>query len=177
MEDRIELCYLGSINNIIDCDIIGTFINELSNRKETIVHIIGDGEKKRNLIDSIESNGGKVQFYGKVFDEEEKKKIFSKCQYALNIMKTDVNVGMTMKSLDYFAFGIPIINNIGGDIEKMVETQKIGFNINTKNIKFVVDAIEKSNLNDYMNIRNNVKLVHEKYFSVEKFNQQMKEIL
>lgn len=177
MEDRIELCYLGSINNIIDCDIIGTFINELSNRKETIVHIIGDGEKKRNLIDSIESNGGKVQFYGKVFDEEEKKKIFSKCQYALNIMKTDVNVGMTMKSLDYFAFGIPIINNIGGDIEKMVETQKIGFNINAKNIKLVVDAIEKSSLNDYMNIRNNVKRVHEKYFSIEKFNQQMKEIL
>ena len=45
-------------------------------------------------------------------------KIINQCHYALNIMKKDVCVGMTMKSLDYFSFGIPIVNNIEGDIKK-----------------------------------------------------------
>ena len=176
-ENRISLCYLGSINNIIDCDMIGMFVRELAIDREVLVHIIGDGEKRDELIDLIKANGGQPVFYGKVFSEESKKEIFSKCDYCLNIMKTTVNVGMTMKSLDYFSFGIPIINNIGGDIEKMVKTEAIGFNINSNNIKSVVDAIKKCDSEDYEIMKKNVESVHEKYFSIEKFKMEMQKIL
>ena len=176
-ENRISFCYLGSINNIIDCDMIGMFVRELAIDREVLVHIIGDGEKRDELIDLIKANGGQPVFYGKVFSEESKKEIFSKCDYCLNIMKTTVNVGMTMKSLDYFSFGIPIINNIGGDIEKMVKTETIGFNINSNNIKSVVDAIKKCDSEDYEIMKKNVESVHEKYFSIEKFKMEMQKIL
>ena len=63
-------------------------------------------------------------------------------------MKTTVNVGMTMKSLDYFSFGIPIINNIRGDISKLVQDENIGFNIEESNIKEVVIENKK---NEFLN--------------------------
>ena len=84
---------------------------------------------------------------------------------------------MTMKSLDYFSFGIPIINNINGDIGKMIDLYKIGFNINSDNISGVANLITDYDINDYIDMRNNVKIVHDKYFSVENFNEKMNEIL
>lgn len=176
-ENRISLCYLGSINNIIDCDMIGMFVSELAIDREVIVHIIGDGEKRKELIDLIKSNGGQPVFYGKVFSEESKKEIFSKCDYCLNIMKTTVNVGMTMKSLDYFSFGIPIINNIGGDIGDMVVSESIGFNIDSDTIKDVVKNIKEVDSESYLNMVNNVRKVHSKYFCIEKFNQEMGQMI
>ena len=174
---QIELCYLGSINNIIDYKIIGELVKSISNKRRVIVHIIGDGEKKSELINSIINNGGFVEYHGKIFEEKEKKDIFSKCSYALNIMKSSVNVGMTMKSLDYFSFGIPIINNINGDIGEMIDLYKIGFNINSDNIRGVANLITNYDINDYIDMRNNVRIVHDKYFSVENFNEKMNEIL
>lgn len=174
---QIELCYLGLYNNIIDYKIIGELVKSISNKRRVIVHIIGDGEKKSELINSIINNGGFVEYHGKIFEEKEKKDIFSKCSYALNIMKSSVNVGMTMKSLDYFSFGIPIINNINGDIGEMIDLYKIGFNINSDNIRGVANLITNYDINDYIDMRNNVRIVHDKYFSVENFNEKMNEIL
>ena len=176
-DKQIVFCYLGSINNIIDIDIIGLIINKLVNDRKVIVHIIGDGEKKDKLLNAIENNGGQAIFHGKIFSEKEKKNIFSKCDYSLNIMKKSVNVGMTMKSLDYFSFGIPIINNIDGDICEIVENESIGFNVSKDNIDFVINKIKTMDYNSYNCMVKHVQNTHDKYFSIERFNQKMKKIL
>lgn len=175
--NKIELCYLGSINNIIDIETIGLLVKELSKELQVVVHIIGDGENRHKLINTIEINGGQSMFYGKVFSEKEKKDIFSNCDFCLNMMKTTVNVGMTMKSLDYFAFGLPIINNIGGDIEKIVTDEKIGFNIDKNNVKDVVERIKEMSYESYFCMIENVRNIHNKYFCVEKFNNEMEKII
>ena len=177
MFDTIELCYLGSINNIVDYDIVGVLVKELSKRKRIRVHIIGDGEKKNMMIKQIEESGGEVCFYGMVFDDEKKKSIFSKCHYALNVMKTDVFVGMTMKSLDYFCFGLPVINNIGADIGRMVSEYKIGFNIDMNNYKAVSEGIIAMRPDEYSLLRKNVEKAHRLHFSIESFDEKMKEII
>lgn len=124
--DKLVLCYLGSINNIIDIDVIKEII-EVSD-KEVEVNIIGDGERKEELIKGIEEAGGKVIFHGKVYDDDKKYEIMSKCHYGLNIMKNTVCVGLTMKSVEYFRFELPIINNIEGDTWKLVDKYKLGIN-------------------------------------------------
>lgn len=43
-------------------------------------------------------------------------------------MKDSVCVGLTMKSIDYFQHGLPIINNIKADTTELVEEYKVGFN-------------------------------------------------
>ena len=126
-EGRIALCYLGSINNIIDIDCIEGITRSLGGSVD--LHIVGDGEKRALLVDAAAAAGANVIFHGKVYDREEKQKIMNQCHAGLNIMKKSVFVGLTMKSMDYFECGIPILNNIRGDTWQFVEEYGIGINI------------------------------------------------
>ncbi|ADU24286.1 glycosyltransferase [Ruminococcus albus] len=130
-DDRISLCYLGSINNIIDIPTIGRIIQQIKHQKPVDLHIIGDGEKRDELISTAKQAGANVVYHGKIYDPEEKQAIMDRCHFGLNIMKDTVFVGLTMKSMDYFEAGLPIINNIKGDIWDIVENKRIGLNYGT----------------------------------------------
>ncbi|MBM6880005.1 hypothetical protein H6A09_04945 [[Clostridium] spiroforme] len=163
-KDIISLCYLGSINNIIDIPTIGNIIKELRMKKPIILHIIGDGENRNKLIAVAERAGAKVIYHGKVYNQFEKLKIFDSCHFGLNIMKESVFVGLTMKSIDYFEAGLPIINNIKGDTWRMVEEYGIGFNFNKK--------IPDNNFT-----RDDVRDFYEKIFSVGNFEKKIEEVM
>lgn len=165
-EDIINLCYLGSINNIIDIPMIAKIIEEISKSKPVNLHIIGDGEKKDRLIRAAEEVGANVFFYGKVFDADDKQKIFDICHFGLNIMKKNVCVGLSMKSIDYFEAGLPIINNIKSDTERLVKEYDIGINLDIK-------ALGEKVLNKDANMRKNTRAVFEKYFSIEAFEENL----
>lgn len=165
--DSISLCYLGSINHIIDIDMIEKTIAEMKKMIPVTFHIIGEGENRKALIEATEQAGATVIFHGIVYDENEKKAIFNKCHYALNIMKPDVFVGMTMKSLDYYSAGLPIINNIGGDVWKMVETERNGFNISIESCADIVNKIVGLTGSQYQELCKSVKSTHHRHFSVE----------
>ena len=131
-EDKIALCYLGSINNIIDIPGIADLIRDIKKYKPVELHIIGDGEKRDELICASEEAGAEVIYHGKIYDTEKKQKIFDSCHYGLNFMKDSVFVGLTMKSMDYFEAGIPIINNIHGDTWDIVKNHHLGINYSGK---------------------------------------------
>lgn len=133
-ERVINLCYLGSINNLIDIDIIARLITAIKQYKAVCLHIIGDGHKREKLLKIASSAGADIVYYGKVFDEIRKHKIFSKCNFGLNIMKETVCVGLTIKSIDYFEAGLPIINSIQGDTWSLVEQYHVGVNIQNNDI-------------------------------------------
>jgi len=135
-DDKISLCYLGSINNIIDIDVIVDIIKQINIIKPVEFHIIGDGERREELIDKSKTSGVEVIYHGKVYDRKEKQYILDGCHYGLNIMKTSVCVGLTMKSMDYFEFGLPIINNISGDTWNIVDNRLCGINVDNKMINF-----------------------------------------
>lgn len=125
-QDRIALCYLGSINNIIDIPFIAKIVRSIDAPVE--LHIIGDGEKREELIQEATEAGANVVFHGKVYDPVQKQAIFDRCHFGLNIMKDSVFVGLTMKSMDYFSGSLPIINNIQGDTWNFVEKNALGMN-------------------------------------------------
>jgi len=128
-EDEVHLVYLGSINNIIDIPKIKEIIQAIKDIKPVTLHIIGDGEKKQELIDEAKAAGAVIEYHGKIYDPQEKQRIFDRCHFGLNIMKKSVCVGLTMKSIDYFQHGIPILNNIKSDTYEIVEKFNVGFNI------------------------------------------------
>lgn len=138
-EDKVNLCYLGSMNNIIDIDTIGNIIRDFKKIKSVELHLIGTGERKRDLIKKVEKNGAKVVDHGIVYDRATKQKIFDCCHYGLNIMKSSVCVGLTMKSMDYFEFGLPIINNISGDTWEACEKYGFGINYEKNRELYIVD--------------------------------------
>lgn len=136
-EEKISLCYLGSINNIIDIDTIGEIIKDFKRDKPVILHVIGDGERKSELLKAAKDTGAEVVDHGKVYNRNAKQKIFDSCHYGLNIMKSSVCVGLTMKSIDYFEFGLPIINNIKGDTWNAVTKYDCGVNVSEDVTNFV----------------------------------------
>lgn len=170
---EIHLCYLGSINNIIDIPKIKTIIKSIHEIKPTTLHIIGDGERKDVLIEGIKNTGAKVKYYGKVYDPQKKQDIFDTCHFGLNIMKDNVCVGLTMKSIDYFQHGLPILNNIQADTKDIVEKYKIGFNVNDENLKELIIKITNLESEEIMKMRQQVALVFTSYFSVTAFNSKL----
>lgn len=132
--DTINLCYLGSINNIIDIDAIAKLIKELSYYKPVILHIIGIGEKKEELLNAAEASGATVFDHGVIYDKQAKQEIFQQCHYGLNIYKENTCIGLTIKTIDYFENGLPILNSIGADTKQLVDTYGCGYNL--KNIDF-----------------------------------------
>lgn len=126
--DGISLCYLGSINHIIDIDAIAAIIRQIREECPVTLHIIGDGESRDALVSASKEAGASVQFYGQVFDEVEKQKIMSQCHFGLNVMKPSVCVGLTMKSIDYLAYALPLINTIQGDTWDLIVRDDFGVN-------------------------------------------------
>lgn len=128
-QKKISLGYVGSINHIIDIKSICQLIRAL-NEKGYLVqfNIIGDGESRQQFIEQLEIVGAKINYYGKVFDEIKKIEILSSCDYGINMMKDEVTVGLSIKSIDYFSMGLPLINSIKGDTWNLVKEKKIGIN-------------------------------------------------
>lgn len=168
-EDRTALCHLGSINHITDIAAIEKIIREISRKKPVVFHIIGDGERRVQLIDAAEAAGAEVVYHGLVYDRGEKKKIFDSCHYGLNIMKASVCVGLTMKSMDYFEFGLPVINNIKGDTWAIIEKYQCGVNLRGGAMKLPVNVNREE--------RRSARLFFERYLTEAVLKEKVKKIM
>jgi glycosyltransferase involved in cell wall biosynthesis len=175
--DKIHLCYLGSINNIIDISLITKLVNELNKDKPVVFHIIGDGENRNLLIEEVKRTGTTVEYYGKVYDTYEKKRIFDQCHFGLNVMKETVCVGLTMKSIDYFQAGLPILNTIQADTAQIVEDYKIGINVSNENLNDVASRVKNTDLDELLTMRKNTHKVFDSLFSLNAFKKKMDEVM
>ncbi|MEK3669262.1 hypothetical protein [Paenibacillus sp. FSL R10-2771] len=175
--DDFHLCYLGSINNIIDVPKIKEIIKVLQNEKNTTIHIIGDGESRDLLIREIKSTGANVEYYGQIFDHQKKQDIFNKCHFGLNIMKDNVCIGLTMKSIDYLQAGLPILNNIPADTFEIVDKFQVGFNISTDNLQSVVQKVTSLDLKEILTMRMEAEQVYKNLFSSDAFYGGIKKII
>lgn len=155
-EGTINLCYLGSINNIIDIPKIVEIAAAINTLKKANVHVIGQGEQKDTFIKALTDRGIENVDHGAVFDEERKQQIMNRCDFAFNIMKDSVAVGVTTKSIDYMWAGVPLINNIKYDTVQLVEKYKIGYNVNANNITEIAKTIAELTTAEKQTLRNNV---------------------
>lgn len=145
-EAVLQIAYLGAINNIIDIDGVVRLLLELNQTLKSVVieasaepgilassgvmlHVIGDGENRETFLSALKQAGIKYQYHGAIFAEAKKDRILSRCSYGLNMMKPGITVGMTMKSIDYWSHGLPIINNIPGDSERLCREERLGINL------------------------------------------------
>lgn len=177
IKGEIHLCYLGSINNIIDIAKIKRLVKSIDKIKPVTLHIIGDGENKDVLIDDIKSTGVIVEYHGKIYDSQKKQEIFDKCQFGLNIMKDNICVGLTMKSIDYFQAGLPILNNIPADTAQIIDKYKIGINVTDGNIENIANKVANANIGELLGMRENTKQMFDRLFSLEAFNDKLQNII
>ncbi|MDY0210635.1 MAG: glycosyltransferase [Acholeplasma sp.] len=173
VKDKIVLTYLGSVNNLIDIQDIVKLIIGISKYKPVVIQIIGGGEKLDKLSDQLKDKNIEVIITGFVFDQNEIKEYFSKTHFGINLMKSSVFVGMTMKSIDYFRHSIPIISNIVSDTSNLINEYSCGFNISNKNIQNVINEIGLLNDNEYNKMVCNVRQMFIEQLSYERLTSKM----
>ena len=140
-ENQIHLCYVGNINNIIDIPFITEFMSQLNEKKAVCFHLIGNGESRSRLIESLEGKGIQVISYGVVYDVYRLQEIFNQCYFGINFLLPDLAIGLTMKSITYLRAGIPLLNTVDGDTWNMVENYHAGLNIQRTDISETIEKI------------------------------------
>ena len=81
-------------------------------------------------------------------------------------MKIDVCVGLTMKSLDYFAGGLPIINSIEADTREMIRRYKAGIELDRRDIAGTARLVASISNEENTRMRRNTLRMFEENFSV-----------
>ncbi len=172
-QQGLSLCYLGSINNIINIPAITKLVDDLSSRLPVTVHIIGKGERQEAFLQALATTKAQVHFYGEVYDPQKKLEILSRCHFGLNIMKETVCVGLTMKSVDYFGHDLPIINNIPVDTAGLVEKYQVGLNLSEDTVQQLAALTQA----EMLAMRENVHRMYDECFAVDVLRKKMEEIL
>ena len=176
-DDGIDLCYLGSVNNIIDIDFIAQLLKSISSLKKTRLHIIGNGERIDEFVTAAKASGAEVINHGVVYDAQEKQKIFNKCHFAINAMKDWVSVGLTMKSVDYFDASLPLLNNIKGDTTRFVKEYGAGFNVSYDNMNEVAQKIVSIQKDELCEMRKASLKVFSQNLSLDVFNKTFQKVI
>ncbi len=175
---RLNFVYTGSINNIFDVDFTCNFLKAVSEKADTMLHIIGDGELRESWLKRLDEMGIPYHYYGIIYDEKEKLAIYDQCDYGINFMKPSVFVGLTMKSLDYFASRLPLLNNIHGDTWTLIESEGVGYNIMDTDLK--IDEMISLDKDSYQKMCQKVGEVYAKEFAssicMNKLHKWIKEV-
>ena len=166
-DEKIHLCYVGNINNIIDIPFIADFMSRLNEKKPVCFHLIGNGESRTRLIDALEEKGIQVISYGVVYDVHRLQEIFNQCYFGINFLLPDLAIGLTMKSITYLRGGIPLLNTVDGDTWNMVEKYQAGFNIPRDNMGVVIEAIVQMTQSQINDMKQSAHIVFEEHFAEE----------
>ena len=159
--DKLDLCYLGAINNVIGISEVCDLLQKLTKVKPVTVHVIGAGERQEEFVESIKAAGAQAVNYGVVYDQNIKQEIINCCHFGLNMINTSACIGLTMKSVDYLRNGLPIISNVPGDTSELIAAYQAG-------IQFGEDCVDKivgMTVSDNLQMRNNAARLFEEKFS------------
>lgn len=171
--DTVELAYLGSMNNILDIERTASFVGAVARMRPVCVHVIGTGERKEEFLLALRKAGADIVDHGILYDEAKKAQIFSHCRYGLNIMKEDIAIGLSMKSIDYLKAGLPLINSLDGDTAHFVRKARVGVNLSDGEPCCVL----QESLPDLFDARKRARALFETTFSVQAVKAKMTSIL
>ncbi|MQW22582.1 glycosyltransferase family 4 protein [Lactococcus sp. dk322] len=175
-DKQIDIAYLGSINWHIDIEHILTFLKTLNQKKKVVLHIIGDGERAKTLQEELTKEAISFVFYGKVFNPEKKRQILQKCQYGLNVYRANLGIGLTMKSVEYLQYSLPLINAGIADTKQLIEEFHIGHDIDNS-LEKTVDKIVSVTKEDMILMRTQCGFVFKEKFSDESYLKKLNTIL
>ncbi|MHA1343939.1 MAG: glycosyltransferase [Promethearchaeota archaeon] len=172
----IKIAYLGSMNTITDFDTLLKISKTLGLNNIEII-LIGDGERKDWLLSALKESNIKYTYFGKIFEEEKKKEILNKCDFGFNGYKSDTEVALSYKSIDYLSYGLPLINSAKNDTWDCVERYKIGFNYNKNTIDQLIENLKILNCKELEKMKKNAYQCFLENFTWDKYEAQMSGIV
>ena len=166
--EALSLCYLGTIGKLLDMDVVEELLRQMVALRPVRLHIIGDGETREELIQRASTAGAEVIYHGRIYDPDQRQQIFDQCHFGINIMKTSVLVGLTMKSLDYFAGGLPVLNTIEGDTRSRVSFYQAGIEVDRDDLMQTARRATSMTNEENTRMRLNTLRLFEDNYSVQR---------
>ena len=155
LNDTLNICYLGSINLLIDIELVVKVLAGVSQQRKLKLHIIGKGDKKGELLSELSKNKIDFKDYGSIYDDLEKNKIMSFCDFGLNLYRESTMIGLTYKSIDYLAAGLPLINSIKSDTWRFVESDGVGINCDRPSFQATIIQLVKIETKEISEMKKN----------------------
>ena len=165
--EDVQIGYLGSINSLIDIPLIEQLVREMCKSQKVKVHIVGGGKNAQNFVNALTCAGAIVDNHGVIFDKDKMRAIIGGCHFAINMMKPSVCVGLTIKSMDYFQMGVPLLNTIKGDSNEIVRSYNCGFNV--EDTTQVATSMVALSAEDYCQMRKQTQKAFNELFTFESF--------
>ena len=172
----IKIAYLGSMNTITDFDTL-LKISKAFGLNNIEIILIGNGERKDWLLSALKENNIKYTYFGKIFEEEKKKEILSKCDFGFNGYKSNTEVALSYKSIDYLSYGLPLINSAKNDTRDYVEKYNIGFNYNENTIDQLIENLKTLKSKEIERMKKNAYQCFLENFTWDKYKIQMSDVL
>ncbi len=166
-EDVFPVAYVGNISNIIDISAITEFLSGINQKRRVCLHLIGNGESRAKLIESLEAENIRVISYGVVYDVYRLQEILNQCYFGINFLLPNLAIGLTMKSITYLRAGLPLLNTVDGDTWNMVKEYGAGRNIPREDFELVRDELLVLREADVKKMKREARLIFEKYFAEE----------
>ncbi|WP_417559127.1 glycosyltransferase [Mesoflavibacter zeaxanthinifaciens] len=176
--NELNILYLGNIGTLYDFDSLMSAVSEFQHK--TVLHIVGDGDNKNYLLESLRSKNIDFVYYGIQYDKLKLKSIIDNCDIGFNGY-INTNATFSYKALSYFSYGLPIINSMSGDLYDFVSKKELGVNYLGGNYKSLLSALNEFVELDKIVVFNNVINFFELNLENERVNEKMvnvfKEIL
>lgn len=176
LNTELRFLLLGSINNIFDMEkCLNLFKGLSTNATSTIVlEIIGLGESLEILMTRLKAEAPSVVVvnHGAIFDRKQKDAILSRMHFGLNLYKNTTAIGVSYKSIEYMAHGIPLINSAQGDLFDLINESSMGFNI-IDNLDHGIDKLKNLDNSQYQSMRKAAFTMYQKSFSKESFEKNL----
>lgn len=173
--DSLNFVYIGSINNIIDIETITEIISRVGRKRKVKLEIIGCGSSEQEFVSLAKVRNIDTIFHGAIFDDKKKKEILNRCHFGINIMKKNVAVGLTTKSIEYLESGLPLLNSIPADTSDLII--KYGAGVNIFDEQNLVDYFSMLTQQEYDRLQMGAVHLYDNEFSTHIFEKKLSNIL
>lgn len=152
---NFSIAYLGSISNVYDFDVFLEIVRQVSLARPVEVHLLGEGPGKTRLLSRLAALEVRVFNYEPSFDNQYKTDCLGGCWFGFNGYHPTNYIGLSYKAVDYLSLGLPLLNNLKGELAEMVRENRAGFNFVSSNTVELIEKLKNISAVDVCRLRAN----------------------
>lgn len=139
-EPILTLCYVGNIGRLYDFDTLVGALSIPDIRERVQLFVVGTGERQAWLVEELIRREIRHQYFGAVYQVEKLSSILSRAHVGFNGYFNST-AAFSYKATTYLSAGLPIINSMQGDLERLVTERELGFNYLQGNIDSLANVL------------------------------------
>jgi hypothetical protein len=124
--DVLTIAYSGSLGRLYDFETLLDVMTEAEHGSVQLF-IVGDGDRRDWLLSQLQRRGLSYKYFGSVYDPAKLGDILCRAHIGFNGF-VNTSAAFSTKASTYFAAGLPLLNSMKGDLEKLVVERGLGFN-------------------------------------------------